>query len=76
MEVAPGDLATPDYDYLREDDKEWPWYVTPRKLGKPMWTEPYFDEGGGEVNMVTWSVPLKRKPRCSPSTTNSGRPLR
>jgi sigma-B regulation protein RsbU (phosphoserine phosphatase) len=36
------------------------WYAEPLRTGEPRWTEPYFDDGGGGVNMVTWSVPLER----------------
>ena len=27
--------------------------------GKPIWTQPYYDAGGGEIWMVTRSVPLR-----------------
>ncbi|MDR3199772.1 MAG: response regulator [Planctomycetaceae bacterium] len=46
------DLAV-EYDYL-----EWEWYAKPAKTLKPSWSEPYFDEGGGEVFMCTYSVPF------------------
>ena len=35
------------------------WYRVPRETGKSSWCEPYFDEGGAEVMMCTYSVPLK-----------------
>ena len=35
------------------------WYRIPKESGKPSWCEPYFDEGGAEVMMCTYSVPLK-----------------
>ncbi len=38
----------------------WDWYQIPRHLGRPMWTEPYFDEGGGNIIMSTCSVPFYR----------------
>lgn len=41
------------YDYFHMD-----WYQIPKVLGKPYWTEPYFDEGGGEMLMSTYSVPF------------------
>lgn len=47
-------------------DAEWgrywedEWYAVPLRTGEPGWSEPYWDEGAGEVNMVTWSVPLLR----------------
>lgn len=37
---------------------QWDWYQIPRELGKPEWSEPYFDEGGGNIPMATCSVPF------------------
>ena len=51
--VAETSLATREYDYLNQ-----PWYSEPKKAKKPVWSEPYFDKGGGNVLMVTYSVPL------------------
>ncbi len=48
------DLAL-SYDYL-----ELPWYRDAAAAASPVWTEPYFDEGGGEVLMATFAVPLWR----------------
>jgi len=36
----------------------WDWYQIPRELGKPEWSEPYFDEGAGNISMSTCSVPF------------------
>jgi len=36
----------------------WDWYTLPRDLERPVWSEPYYDEGGGGVLMVTYSVPV------------------
>jgi sigma-B regulation protein RsbU (phosphoserine phosphatase) len=47
------DLGAPSYDYLSRD-----WYQMPKKLGRPQWTEPYFDVGGGNIRMSTYSVPF------------------
>ncbi|HEX2443172.1 MAG TPA: SpoIIE family protein phosphatase [Vicinamibacterales bacterium] len=47
------DLASPDYRYWERE-----WYTVPAKTGEPRWSEPYFDEGGGDVLMVTYSVPV------------------
>ncbi len=47
------DLATAAYDYTSQD-----WYTIPRETGKPAWTDPYFDEGGGEAMMCTYVVPF------------------
>lgn len=34
------------------------WYKGPKELGRPQWSEPYFEEGGGV--MSTYSVPFYR----------------
>ena len=34
------------------------WYQIPKLLGKPYWSEPYFDGGGAGVMMTTYSFPL------------------
>lgn len=36
------------------------WYRIPKEMGKSVWSEPYFDEGGGQVTMSTYSVPFYR----------------
>ncbi len=46
-------LGTIDYDYHYMD-----WYQIPKLLGKPYWSEPYFDEGGADAMMSTYSCPL------------------
>ncbi len=46
-------LGNDSYDYFLMD-----WYQVPREKGKPYWTEPYYDEGGGDIFMSTYSVPL------------------
>lgn len=48
-------LGGENYNYYTMD-----WYQIPRELGRPVWSEPYFDEGGGNVIMTTYSVPLYR----------------
>lgn len=52
-EVRVKDLASDAYDYRSRD-----WYRLPRDAGRASWSEPYLDEGGGEVLMATYSVPL------------------
>jgi len=48
------DLAqVPGYDYASQ-----PWFAEPRRLGLPRWSAPYFDEGGGDINMITYSIPV------------------
>jgi len=49
-----------DYDYTRP---EWDWWQLPRKALKGVWTEPYFDEGGGNIYMTTFSAPFFRDGR-------------
>ena len=46
-------LGTEDYDYHYMD-----WYQVPKLLGKPYWSEPYYDEGGADIIMTTYSYPL------------------
>ena len=46
-------LGNPSYDYFSKD-----WYRLPKLLGKPVWSEPYFDEGAGNTLMSTCSVPF------------------
>lgn len=36
----------------------WDWYQIPRELGQLEWSEPYFDEGAGNITMSTCSVPF------------------
>jgi sigma-B regulation protein RsbU (phosphoserine phosphatase) len=49
-------LHPPAYRPYRAGD----WYRTPQREGQPSWTEPYIDTGGGDVPMVTYSVPFVR----------------
>lgn len=46
-------LGNDDYDYPCMD-----WYLIPRLLKKSYWSEPYFDDGGGNMMMTTYSLPL------------------
>ncbi len=48
-------LGTPEYNYFEKD-----WYKTPKGNGEALWSEPYFDEGGGNALMITYSVPFRR----------------
>jgi len=38
----------------------WDWYQIPKELQRPGWSEPYFDEGGGNIIMSTYSAPFYR----------------
>ena len=44
------------YDYSGKE-----WYRAAKESGKARWCEPYFDEGGGNVMMCTFSVPLTNR---------------
>ena len=48
-------LDDPSYDYF-----SWAWYREPRDAGRALWSEPYFDEGGGKTWMITYSVPFRK----------------
>ncbi len=51
--MARADLATAAYNYPAQE-----WYAGAARAGEPRWSEPYFDEGGGNVVMVTYTVPV------------------
>jgi class 3 adenylate cyclase len=59
-------LGTDSYNYFSKD-----WFSLPVHLRKGVWTDPYFDEGGGNVAMITYARPLFDKHR-----KNSARRLR
>ncbi len=46
-------LDTEEYDYFYMD-----WYQIPAILKEPYWSEPYYDEGAGNILMATYSVPF------------------
>ena len=46
-------LGNNDYDYFN-----WEWYSEPKRLSRPCWSEPYYDEGGGQMVMCTYSAPI------------------
>lgn len=46
-------LGKEQYRYFSKD-----WYLKPKTLLKPVWTEPYYDEGGGETLMATYASPF------------------
>ncbi len=46
-------LDTEEYDYVHKE-----WFTKPLEMGKGIWTEPYVDEGGGNIRMTTYSLPL------------------
>ncbi len=46
-------LGNEEYEYHYMD-----WYQIPKLLKKNYWSEPYYDQGGGEQMMTTYSHPL------------------
>ena len=46
-------LGTPEYNYFNQE-----WYLKPKQNLAPVFSSPYYDEGGGEVWMITSSVPF------------------
>ena len=51
--LVPSFLGNEEYQYFY-----WDWYQIPKELGKAVWSEPYFDEGAGNIMMSTYSVPF------------------
>ncbi|MBR1520393.1 MAG: SpoIIE family protein phosphatase [Bacteroidaceae bacterium] len=49
-------LGTDQYDYHTME-----WYTAPKESGQGYWSEPYFDEGGGELMMSTYSLPIRNE---------------
>ncbi len=46
-------LGGAGYDYFTKE-----WYRLPKLLKRPVWSEPYYDKGGGDTLMCTYSVPI------------------
>jgi sigma-B regulation protein RsbU (phosphoserine phosphatase) len=42
------------------DDETWQWWHRAKGSNRGIWTDPYFDEGAGNVLMVTYSEPFER----------------
>lgn len=49
-------LATEEYNYPAME-----WFTKPVELNDSYWSEPYFDENGGDILMTTFSMPVKDK---------------
>jgi serine phosphatase RsbU (regulator of sigma subunit)/HAMP domain-containing protein len=49
-------IGSESYKYF-----SWDWYKAPKEQNKPMWSEPYFDEGAGNIMMATYSVPFYKE---------------
>jgi len=52
-EIQTLSLATDDYDYPSQE-----WFTKPLELHGGYWSEPYYDEGGGNMLMTTFSMPV------------------
>ncbi len=52
------DISVEGYDYT---EPQWQWWHDPRKNGVGVWTEPYFDDGAGNIYMSTYSTPFYNK---------------
>jgi sigma-B regulation protein RsbU (phosphoserine phosphatase) len=57
-------LGNDSYNYFLKD-----WYRIPKELQHPVWSEPYYDEGGGDIIMSTYSVPFARIVNGKPKFT-------
>lgn len=51
------DIGVEGYDYT---DGSWEWWEKAVKSGQAAWTEPYRDDGAGDVIMCTYSAPIFR----------------
>ena len=49
-------LGNESYRYFSMD-----WYQIPKELQRPDWSEPYYDEGGGNILMATYSMPFFKR---------------
>ena len=47
-------LATETYDYPSQE-----WFTGALEKDEGFWSEPYFDEGGGDILMTTFSMPVR-----------------
>ena len=47
-------LATAQYDYPTQE-----WFTKPLETDDGYWSEPYIDDGGGDMLMTTYSLPLR-----------------
>lgn len=52
------ELVDPAYAYESQD-----WFKRPMAQGTALWSDPYLDRGGGDVMMITRSVPIQKEGR-------------
>jgi signal transduction histidine kinase/ActR/RegA family two-component response regulator len=57
--VATMNIGREVYDWYGDD--KWQWWSLPKELGKGGWVEPYYDEGAGNVLMLTYSTPFQKE---------------
>ena len=55
-EMVSNQIGKDSYDYFSMD-----WFRIPYETKKPYWSDPYFDDGGGNCIMSTYSYPLLNK---------------
>ena len=55
--IVYSDLADDSYRYQTQQ-----WYTRPKQLNTAVWSEPYIDEGGGNILMTTYSTPIYQQP--------------
>jgi sigma-B regulation protein RsbU (phosphoserine phosphatase) len=53
--VRSEDINNAAYDFTRAD-----WYLRPKLMRRPVWTDPYYDDGLGGILMCSYGVPLLR----------------
>ncbi len=58
-EVATMNIGREAYDWYGDD--KWQWWGLPKKMGKGGWVEPYYDDGAGDVLMLTYSTPFQKE---------------
>ena len=55
-EILSKQLGTDEYNYLKME-----WFYEPLNSHSGHWSEPYYDAGGGEMVMTTYSFPIQDK---------------
>lgn len=53
-------LLLPDYKPIYREHR---WYSAAKEKRKALWSEPFFDQEGGDIPMITFSVPILRSGR-------------
>ena len=51
--ISSKQLGNDDYDYFSME-----WFASPASTGRAVWSEPYYDDGGGQYLMTTYSCPM------------------